>query len=302
MLLADGTGADGNARFADVVPGDEIVLDNRMYLAYCYRYRHVVDVEDPAQSHLQVDGRALFPQQVSVPNTPPPHMGVYGFEGRYTGKVLTVQHTHDSSIWPRLHEWPEGEAEGRWVLQWLENAEHVPWQAVPRAGRVAASTRLIDWKGNVEQCLHDLVAWVEEGAQPPRTSGTTMEPGGALHLAPTAAERGGIQPVVRAFANGGARAEVAVGESVTLTVEAEVPSGAGTVIAVQWDVDGSGAFPYADESIDGRSSSYTGSITHTYTEPGTHFASARVTAHREGELGATTRRIENLARVRVVVR
>ncbi|MGD9796627.1 MAG: hypothetical protein AB7V15_00785 [Acidimicrobiia bacterium] len=302
MLLADGTGADGNARFADVEPGDEILLDNRRYLAYCYRYRHVVDVDDPAQSHLHVDGRPLFPQRVSAPNTPPPHMGIYGWTGAYTGKVLTVQHTHDSSIWPRLHEWPEGEAEGRWALQWLENAEHVPWQGVPRAGRVHASTRLIDWKGNVEQCLHDLVAWVEDGVAPARTAGTTMEPGGALVLAPTAAERGGIQPVVRAAANGGARAEVAVGEPVTLSVEAEVPAGAGTVIAVSWDFDGSGAYPEADRSVDGTASTYAGSITHAYAEPGTWFATARVTSHRDGDVTATTRRIENLARVRVVVR
>jgi hypothetical protein len=302
MLLADGIGADGNARFSGVEPGDEIELDNRRYLAYCYRYRHVVDVDDPAMAHLHVDGKALFPQQVSKPNTPPPHMGVYGWEGRYTGKVLTVQHTHDSSIWPRLHAWPEGEAEGRWVLQWLQNAEHVPWQSVPRAGRVAASSRLIDWKGNVEQCLHDLTAWVEEGVAPPKTSGTTMEPGGQLALAPTAAERGGIQPVVGAWADGGARAEVAVGEPVTLSMQAEVPPGAGTVIAVQWDIDGTGAYPYEDASIDGTQSKVTGSVEHTYTEPGTYFVTVRVTSHRNGELGATSRRIENLARARVIVR
>ena len=52
-------------------------------------------------------------------------------------------------------------------------------------------------------------------------------------------ERGGIQPVVTATANGGARAAAKVG------VETELPPGAGTVVAIDWDFDGMGKFPHA---------------------------------------------------------
>jgi hypothetical protein len=44
---------------------------------------------------------------------------------------------------------------------------------------------------------------------------------GRLVLPATAAERGGIQPVVTATANGAARADIKVGEDVELVVTAE---------------------------------------------------------------------------------
>jgi len=163
------------------------------------------------------------------------------------------------------------------------------------------STRLIDYKGAIEQSLHDLAAWVEEGAEPARTTGAHIEPGGPLRLPKTAAERGGIQPVVTATANGAARADVAVGEPVTLAVEAELPDGTGTVIAVEWDFDGTGAFPSSDDGVDGTQSRIASSVTHTYDTPGTYFPAVRVTAHREGDVSARSRRVENLGRCRVVV-
>ena len=298
-ILVDGVGEAGNLRFTDVLPGDEVVLDNRQYLAYCYRYRHLVDPEDPAQAHLTIDGEPMYPQGTAPVSMAPPHMGVYGWSGRFQGKVLTVQHSHDSSIWPRNHAWDEGA--DRWALRWLENAEHVPWSAVPTTGVPVPSTRLIDYKGSIEQSLHDLAAWCEEGTDPARTTGVHIEPGGPLRFPATAAERGGIQPVVTAMANGGARADVARGEEVTFTVDAEVPTGTGTIISVEWDFDGTGAYPGTDTSVDGKQTTLNSSVTHTYGNPGTYFAACRVTSHREGDLTATSRRVENIGRCRVVV-
>jgi hypothetical protein len=42
-------------------------------------------------------------------------------------------------------------------------------------------------------------------------------------------------------------------------------------------------------------------VTHAYDHAGTYFPSVRITSHRDGNLTATYRRIENLARARVVV-
>jgi hypothetical protein len=229
----------------------------------------------------------------------PPMMGVPTFDGRFQGKVLTVQHTHDSSIWPRDHRF-EG-AEDRWVLRWTENAEHVPASALPPSEGPSPLTRMIDWKGTIEQSLHDLVAWVERGEKPVGTTGTTLTPGGPLSLAEKAAERGGIQPVVRARADGGARSDVAVGQPVLLEVTAEVPPGAGTVVDVLWDLDGTGAFPVRDPEVDGTQSVVTGSLHHAFAQPGTYFPCVKVVAHRDGDTTARSRRVENLARVRVVV-
>jgi hypothetical protein len=42
--------------------------------------------------------------------------------------------------------------------------------------------------------------------------------------------------------------------------------------------------------------------THTYEAPGTYFATALVTSHREGDVSAQHRRLQNLASARVLVR
>src|SRR3546814_10122984 len=70
---------------------------------------------------------------------------------------------------------------------------------------------------------------------------------GKINLPPTAAERGGIQPVVSVTAGGSARLEAKVGEMVDLEVRTEVPPGAGTIIAVEWDFDGQGKYPFGHE-------------------------------------------------------
>jgi hypothetical protein len=150
----------------------------------------------------------------------------------------------------------------------------------------------------IEQGLVDLAAWVEADTEPPWTAYEYVD--GQIRLPATAAERGGIQPVVAVTANGSSRAEVKAGAPVTLDVASEVPPNAGTIIAVEWDFDGSGSFPFAHE-VDGSANDLKLSTTHAYDAPGTYFATARVTSHRTGDIAATSRRITNVASARVVV-
>src|SRR5208283_276921 len=183
----------------------------------------------------------------------------------------------------------------RFRLRWSENAEHVPLMLVsPSLGR-AANTFLIDYVPIIEQSLADLVDWVENGVEPAGTAYEYLD--GRVMLPGTADERGGIQPVVQATANGGVRADVAVGEPVALEVHAQVPPNAGAVVSVDWDFDGSGSFPFRHDDVDGTATEITRSTTHSYDRPGTFFATALVHSHRDGDLGATSRRIPNLAQV-----
>ena len=71
---------------------------------------------------------------------------------------------------------------------------------------------------------------------------------------------------------------------------------------MQWDFDGKGAFPFSHDSVDGGSTSVDLTTTHVYDAPGTYFATALVTAHRDGDVTARYRRLQNLASARVVVR
>lgn len=306
ILFCDGRREANLLRFRDVLPGDEVHVCNRAFLAFCYYYRHHISDDEQRFDFLRLDGKPLYPQH-GVPLMSP-LMGV-PYSGRYAGKLLWIHHTHDNSLWP-----PEGgiyadavaAAQGtaggteRYRLRWSENAEHVPPFMLPSTPERATATWLIDYRPIVEQSLLDLVAWVEDGVAPAGTSFELRD--GKISLPTLAAERGGIQPVVHVTANGGDRAEVRVGEAVILEVRAEVSPGAGTIVAVEWDFDGSGTFAVTAEGIDGAASAVRLETTRAYDAPGSYFATARVHSHRAGDLAAVHCRIPNLAQARVVVK
>jgi hypothetical protein len=168
----------------------------------------------------------------------------------------------------------------------------------PSSTARANDTWLVNYQPIIEQCLADLVAWVEEGVEPTETAFEYRD--GAIRLPDSAAERGGIQPVVSVTANGRLRVDALVGEPVTLTVSAETPPGAETIIAVQWDFDGSGSYPQS-EKVEGTEAAVTLTTTHRYAKPSTYFATALVESHRTGDLDATSCRIPSLASARIVV-
>jgi hypothetical protein len=96
------------------------------------------------------------------------------------------------------------------------------------------------------------------------------------------------------------RAEVARGEPVTFDAMIEVPPHAGDVIAAEWDFEGRGTYPVI-EVLSSPQPKIVLSATHTYDEAGTYFAILRGTSQREGDTGALYGRVQNLARVRVIV-
>ncbi|MCU1345275.1 MAG: hypothetical protein JWL70_1541, partial [Acidimicrobiia bacterium] len=304
LLLCGGRGDSSNLRFRDVLAGDEVRLDNRAFLAYCYYYRHHVQDFDEWQ-FLRLDGKDIYPQH-DLP-TMSPFMGV-PYSGQYEGKLMWVHHTHDASLWPpqgigyrNAVDRVQGE-EGlskKFRLRWTENAEHVPAEFVPPMPNRATNTWLIDYRPVIEQCLVDLASWVEDGIEPEGSNYTYND--GSITLPASAAERGGIQPVVTATANGASKAEVRVGEPVELEVRSEVPPKAGTIIGAKWDFDGSGTYPFVHSEIDGTSTEIKLSTTYTWDKPGTYFATVMVESNREGDVNATARRLPNVASARIVV-
>jgi len=303
VLFCDGFGEANLHRFAGVQPGDRVHVNNRPFMAFCYFARHHL-MDDLQFDSLRVDGVPVFPQHEAPYMSP--LMGV-SYSGQYPGKLMWLHHTHDASLWPPqgiIYEGavlgaqgPEGAAE-HFCLRWTQNAEHGPAMMVPSKPGRASNTWLIEFQGIIEQSLADLVAWTERGVQPAGTSYTYRD--GKIDLPDDAGERGGIQPVVHASADGGLLAQVAAGGTVRLTVDAAVPAGAGTIVSVAWDIDGNGSYP-VQVPVDGTQTTLQHTIEQRYDSPGTYFATARVRSHRDGDVAATTRLVENLARVRVVV-
>jgi hypothetical protein len=302
FFFCDGRAEANLLRFRGLKVGDKVHLDNHAFLAFCYSYRHHIS-DDPMNDFLRVDGRPIYPQH-GLPMQSP-LMGV-PYSGQYEGKLLWIHHTHDASLWPpqgviykRAVEEVQGHerARERFRLQWTQNAEHVPPMLLPSVPKRSTTTWLIDYMPSIEQGLVDLAAWVEKGAAPAETQYVFKD--GKVTLPATAKERGGTQPVVNVTANGGLRAEVKAGETVTVTVRAEAPPGAGTFTQAQLDFDGSGGFA-TPHPIESGQEEIAFSVTHTYAEPGTYFATARVRLNREGD-PAARRQVENLASARIVV-
>jgi hypothetical protein len=304
VLFCDGRGEANLQRFIGVEVGDMVHIDNHAFLAFCYYYRHHIS-DDPANDFLRLDGEPIYPQhemplQSSL-------MGV-AYSGHYDNrKLMWIHHTHDASLWPpqgiiykRAVEQAQGQekAAKNFCLRWTENAEHVPPSFAPPSPDRANATWLIDYTHVIEQSLADLCDWVENDNYPTQTQYKFED--GRVSLPASARERGGIQPVVSLTIKGEKKAVINAGESVELELNAEVPPGAGTIVDVEWDFDSLGLFPERTE-MDGTQSEAKLTQTHCYKKPGTYFATARVTSHREGDVSSEFRRVPNLASVRVVV-
>jgi hypothetical protein len=280
---------------SDIASGDAVTVDNRDFLAYCYSDRH--EVRDPLSfAQFTVVGTPIYPMRPEVPNA-------LTWTGVFGGKMILQQHLMDRPCWPpvaiRYHraakEHLGDRVDDQFRIWWTDKAQHVP----PPPGTPDA-TRSIWYVGIVSQGVRDVIAWAEDGTPPARTMEYEYIDGQVV-LPSDPDERGGIQPVVTAKVDGGDSAVVRAGETIDFSFRAATPTGWGTVIAAEWDFDGSGNFACPVEGIDGTERVVEGTVRHQFDVPGTHFATVRVTAHREGDVTARTERIENLARVRVVV-
>ncbi|MHB8463865.1 MAG: PKD domain-containing protein [Acidimicrobiales bacterium] len=298
--------ADVSYRFEDVQPGDEIMVDNRRYLAFCYFHRHQVE-PGPEYGHFTVDGRPVYPQRPRLFSKSGMLAGDSS-SANLEGKMIVVQNAHDAATWPNaalsfqaaLRDRFDDGLPDRFRLWFNDHAMHIPSSILPARDPPVPATRVIDYGGCLEQALQDLMAWVEEGIAPPASTGYEVNADQCITLRPDADARRGIQPVLDAAANGAARADAKVGEPVRFTARAEVPPGAGTVIAAEWDFDGTGKWAHRHE-VDGTAATVQFDVVHIYDAPGTYYATARVVAHRDGRVDAAHRRVANLGRTRVVV-
>jgi hypothetical protein len=159
----------------------------------------------------------------------------------------------------------------------------------------------VDYSGLLGQALADLIAWVEDGVEPPPSTNYSWSRDGCLTLDPNAAERGGLQPVVELTGDGSDRAVIAPGEPVNFEVVAEVPPGAGSIVAIEWDFEGTGAWDVSNDDVDGTATCVERSRKHSYRQPGTYFPAVRVWSSRSGDVSDQLFRIANLGRARVVV-
>lgn len=282
--------------------GDRVRIDNAWPLALQTYHRHQVPTPDMIgwNQFRDASGAPRYPQR-EILIGPLSAIGTAGSVpgGHIDGRMLVLQALIDIDALPWQADWYRtkvkdalGERfDAQFALWFIDHAQHDNPQTP------AARAHTVSYEGALQQGLRDLAAWVENGVPPSSTRYEVMD---AQVVVPDGAtERGGIQPVIALQADGGARAEVAVGAAVSFTARIEVPPQAGSVVAAEWDFEGLGTYPFA-ETITPQASVQL-SATHRYEKPGTYFAVLRATSQRQGDVQTPFGRIQNLARVRVVV-
>ena len=311
--LTTGIGQEQFEHLRQVTVGDDVLVDNTLYLAFQTYHRHQVPPDEyPEWDQFRVAGKPIFPQRPELLGPRFQRNNGTGLKsGRFAGKVIVVQSLFDEIAYPqqaawyhrRVKSWLGPRTDDQYRIWFTDHAMHQDPAVMTNVDITPHRyTHIINYRGMLEQALRDLASWVERGIAPPPSTAYELVDG-QVHVPATAMARRGIQPVVTLTANGGERAEVAMGETVHFSAHAEVPPMAGTIIAAAWDFEGTGDFPIV-VPIDNEASSYaakTIAASYAFSAPGTYFPALRVTSHRFGEIDNPHGRIHNLGRVRVVV-
>ncbi|NGY03968.1 PKD domain-containing protein [Solimonas terrae] len=283
--------------------GARVRIDNAWALAVETYHRHQLPTPDMCgwDQFRDGHGRPIYPQREML-------IGPFGAantagtvpEGRIDGRMLVLEAAMDIDALAWQADWYRGKVRAalgdrgdeQFAIWFIDHTHHDNPQTP------AARAHTVSYEGALQQGLRDLASWVESGQRPSSTRYRIVD--AQLELPDRAAERGGIQPVIALQANGGVRTDVVVGEPVHFSAQIEVPPGAGSVVAAQWDFEGIGDYPHDAALTPQAMLSLT--ATHAYDKPGTYFAVLRAVSQRQGDVATPFGRIENLARVRVVVR
>lgn len=285
--------------------GDEVFIDNSNFLAVQTYHRHQVPGKEYKvwDQFRDADGKPIYPQRPMLLG-PLFTRGAAGVlpKGKFKGKMILL-----CSLWDREAFAWQGDfyremvrknlgdtADGNFRLWYTDRALHgdLSKQEFP--------AQTVSYLGVLQQALRDISAWVEKGIEPAASTQYKIEDGQVI-VPPAANERKGIQPIVNLKVADGKRIEVKKGKTVSFLASIEVPANTGKIVSIEWDFEGDGSFKEKSTIIpsDNKTSA---SIKHTYSKSGTYFPTVRVASQREGDENTPFARIQNLDRVRVIVK
>jgi hypothetical protein len=305
--------AFGEAHFqalAKVKAGDKVEIDNSVYLAAQTYHRHQIPSPDyyGYDQFRDDNGKPLYPQREELLCERYSESTVARLSGQFDGKMIVVNMLMDEIAYPWGAEWYRlkikqvlgDKFDDTYRLWYIDHAMHVPPVVSKFDTPPVITTRIINYGGVLQQALRDLSAWVEKGIPPPASSSYKMTDA-QVEVPTTAVERKGIQPVVNLTVNGGERTDTTVGKKVKFSADIETIPETGTIVGAEWDFEGEGNYPVVEELKDTKSTKLKLKTVYTFLEPGTYFPAIRVTSHRQGDPKTSHARIQNIARVRVVV-
>jgi hypothetical protein len=290
-----------------VKPGDEVQIGNAKFLAAQTYHRHQVPSRDYYvwDQFRGSDGQPIYPQRSQLLG-PLFAMGASGTiqSGRFKGKIIMLEALWDREAFPWQADWYRSKVkdylgddmDDHFELWYVDHALHEDWSYQEHP------TQTVSYLGALQQALRDLSTWVEKGIHPPDSTAYRIVDG-QVEVPPSASERKGIQPVVVLRANGGEKAVVRAGERVILEGSIELPPGTGRVVCAEFAFAESEGYTVQAtlETLNTAGTAVQVKAAHTYQAPGTYYAALRAVTQREGDVLTPYARVQNLARVRVVV-
>jgi hypothetical protein len=284
--------------------GEEIVLDNSGFLALETYHRHQVPaLEDRFSGYDQFrdkNGNPLYPQRPMLlgPLFAPGIPGA-GQTGRINGKMIVVASHADREAYPWQADWYRrrvqqqlgADADNSFRLWYTEHALH------DDASDIDDQVRSISYLGVLQQALRDISAWVEDDIDPAATTSYEIRDAQLELAAPLT--RAGIQPTVSLEGPSGASTSVSVGQPVTLHATAATPDKS-RIVAFEWDGDADGRYEHV-ESVPAEHHS-SSELTVRFDRPGDYFPAVRVVSRRDSTDRSPFARMQNVARVRIVVK
>lgn len=287
--------------------GDSVQVDNSDFLAVQTYYRHQIPSMDYYvwNQFRGYNDVPIYPQRPMLIG-PLITMGAAGTvpDGKINGKMILCCSVWDREAFAWQGDWYKNKvkqhigdaADDNFRLWYTDRATH---------GEVDDATEVVSYSSTLFQALLDVSAWVEKGIAPSSTSNYKIVDG-QVQLSAEGNLRGGVQPVPYASINGKERADVKVGEQVTIHVVVDVPAGTGKVVNAEWCLDDSKQFTQPVDlkkavfSSDNNRIEFDTNV--SYDKPGVYFPTIKVYSERHGNANTTYTRIPNLGKVRVVVK
>jgi hypothetical protein len=276
--------------------GGKIRVNNNFILAMYYypRYSNIPGIRSYDQ-YRNADGSAKYPQRKDLGVLAWAQYRTIGARletGDVKTKTMIIEGRGDNLSWPifnssyaemiqRTLGKPKADQMMRFYLH--DNGRHTTGGGEP---------------GIFQQSIQDLMAWAEKGIAPPPSTKYTVR-NGQIIPPDSAAERGGLQPVMDLTANGVRRPTVGVGQPVELAAKAEMPPKTGDIVQYMWTVAGT-----ADAATNVAKPQTSANINRTITfdKPGEYVVRLTVSGQRDGLVNpANLTLAQNWKEVRVVV-
>lgn len=296
------------AVLSQIKVGDEVFIDNSNFLAVQTYHRHQVPgLEYKVWDYWRnTDGKPKYPQRPMLLG-PLFTRGAAGVlpTGKFKGKMILL-----CSLWDREAFAWQGDFYREKVKTNLGNKTDDNFRLwyTDRAlhgdlSKQEDPSRTVSYLGVLQQALRDLASWCEKDITPPASTNYTVNDGQVI-VPQSADERKGIQPIVNLTVDGEKRKESKVGKSITFYAVIDLPANTGKVVSAEWDFEGAGTFTVKQKDIifNKKTGQTLVKMKHSFAKTGTYFTSLRVASQREGNANTLFTRIQNLDRVRVIVK